>query len=184
MLATPNPTGVWRPVVEASWITDFAEAVRQKFGLEITNIRSNETDPPDCFGMVGSRQIGIELVELVNQEILEANARARREGAAIGSGIREFLRAQWTKETFEERIAEVLDKKDQKYVGRACFVDILVVITDENWLDWRDAQEWVSDIEVQQRASIGCAFLLFTHDPTHPQHLPIVRLFGKLPEQQ
>ena len=47
-----------RAYSEQDTAEDFAHAYARQYGQEITDIRSNENDPPDCFGLLDGERIG------------------------------------------------------------------------------------------------------------------------------
>ena len=141
-------------IVEISTTRDWAEAVLDKYGLQIQNIRSNpfRNGVPDCFASLNSDAIEIELTELVDEQLLtriqseeEADLRL---SPFHGEG---FDLAYWSKDRFLEELKKCIDKKELKYSARGIVVDFLIVHTDMNWLLPHEVELWLADHNCKQR---------------------------------
>ena len=78
-----------RQATERCIAQQFADAYARQYGKEITCIRSNENDPPDCFACEDDKQLGIEITELVKPEIRADNVTglAQSPAARWGKGV-------------------------------------------------------------------------------------------------
>ena len=143
---------------------DFAHAYARQYGQEITDIRSNENDPPDCFGLLDRERIGIEITELVKSEILGTIAEHwKKLEKQTGKKYQEltpeekreqqqknyetnFESAQWTRKGFLELLQCRITKKDKSLANCSKNTHVmLVVYTAEDWLDNDSLKDWLAD---------------------------------------
>jgi len=171
-----RPTQEARRIVDRSTAAEFAAALKSLHGIEITSI-CDGPDPPDVRAQVGTRWIGLEMVQLLKRKVLEKRLRASPAFAYQG----QFEESQWTREEFERRVNELLDAKENKYTARQedWVADALIVHTDEDWLDWHAIQGWLSGLNFRPRRKLRSAYLLLTYSPLYPKpHWPLFRLYG------
>ena len=154
-----------RAYSERDTAEDFARAYAHQYGQEITDIRSNENDPPDCIALKGSEKIGIEITELVKSEILKNNAIAWKECERLtGKNFHEltatekrnqeqnnhatnFEIAQWTRKEFLEHLRYSIAKKDRSLANCSKMTPIILVIyTAEDWLENHSLRDWLTDV--------------------------------------
>jgi hypothetical protein len=153
---------------------EWATAMRVKFGLDISNVRSNPApiEPPDCFAACNGHEITIELTELVNGEVLDRFRRSQLSHAEI------FNETQWTTDLLVRKIAEQLDKKNIKYARRPNFqIDALVIYSDETWLSPDLIQRAISETVFPSRHTIRNAFLIRTYVPGYAEHWPMFPIY-------
>jgi len=153
-----------RQSTECSIAEEFAKAYAQKYEKEITDIRSNENDPPDCFAYEDGNQFGIEITELVKHEIRADNvtgfhkARQRVVGRELTpeeqreqqreNYVRNYECSLWTKEEFLQRLQAVITKKDGNKGLVNCSKKMrvaLVIYTDDQNLPKDGPTQWLAD---------------------------------------
>ena len=153
-----------RQATERCIAQQFADAYAQKYEREITDIRSNENDPPDCFAYEDGKQFGIEITELLKPEIRADNvtgfhkARQRVGGRELTPDeqreqqqenyVRNYECSLWTKKEFLQSLQAVIKKKDGNKglvncIKKICVV--LVIYTDDQNLPKADLTEWLAD---------------------------------------
>lgn len=186
-----------KSLVETARVQDFAKALLHDEGLELRNIRANKEDPPDCFATLDSRELSIEVVELVDGEAIGI---AKNTGITSQSGIsaelcedgnwrftdqREveaFRRGLWSRERFECELNKCLDRKHEKYSKRGYKFDCLLITTDEAWLLPEDVEKWLSEgVRFTRRSTLSTAYLLMGYSPTYREGThPLFNLYGSL----
>ena len=62
---------VYREIEEKEVAECFAKWYREHRGIELTRVRNNPCDPPDCVAERNGQEIGIEVTELVDQQVRE-----------------------------------------------------------------------------------------------------------------
>ena len=159
--------------MDRSTAAEFATALKSLYGIEITNI-CDGPDPPDVRAQVGTRWVGLEMVQLLKREVLEKRLRAPPAFAYQG----QFEESQWTREEFERRVNDLLDAKENKYAARDedWVADALIVHTDEDWLDWHAVHGWLSGLNFRPRRKLRSAYILLFHSPLYPN--PTGPFFG------
>ena len=186
-----------RAYSERDTAEDFARAYAHQYGQEITDIRSNENDPPDCIALKDSEKIGIEITELVKSEILKKNAMDWREfEKQTGKNFREltetekrsqeqnnhatnFEIAQWTRKEFLERLQYSIAKKDKSLANCSKTTPVILVIyTAEDWLENDSLKDWLTDA-VFSAQNIKDIFLLGPYEAqanaqTDPPDLTVI----------
>ena len=160
----PDDPALRQTIGERAVAEEFAEAYSQKYEKEITDIRSNENDPPDCFAYEDGKQFGIEITELLKPEIRADNvtgfhkARQRVGGRELTPDeqreqqqenyVRNYECSLWTKKEFLQSLQAVITKKDGNKrlvncIKKICVV--LVIYTDDQNLPKADLTEWLAD---------------------------------------
>lgn len=170
-----------KTIVELSTASDWCESMHAKYGLEISNLRSNQEDPPDCYAAFSGKNISLELVELVDGKILSAIQKAAKKGITISTnGGDAFTQAQWPKDRLTTALQDLIDRKVEKYRKNCQTIDVLIVHTDELWLMPHDVEKWLPEIQFEKQDTIHNAFLLMTYDPGYAEYWPVFHLFGSL----
>ncbi len=166
--------GHHREVQERDWVNEFAELLSAKFGRELTEIRSNPDDPPDCFAEEEGKKIGIEVTELVKGEILHRIAQ-KRYGNKDYSPSEQFTDELWTHDDFIQRVQESIDKKVDRARETGKIFDVLLIYTDENDLYPERLKEWLSN-EKFSAANISEVFFLRSYWPENGDHSPLFKM--------
>lgn len=130
---------------------------------------------------VGTEELGVELVELVDGSML---ARSKYTGRNSFNDISMFNDAQWDSDRFFRDVNKVIDGKSSKYVAREILIDVLLIYSAEPWLDPEDVEGWLSKQSISPRDGIKSAFLLLEYDPGYAQKhgrcWPLFKLYGEL----
>jgi hypothetical protein len=170
-----------RRLMEKTAAIEFANALRSKDAVDISDVTTSDVEPPDCFAQCNGRRVSIELTELVNSEILKKISVARRKQERAISTSRElFNEAQWTSQVLKSKIDERLNCKHNNYVRRGILIDVLVIHTAERWLVPSQVAEWLSAVEFAPRSSFKTAYLLMSYFPGYADHWPVFTLYGTL----
>ena len=140
-----SSNGYWywrdKPIAERGAARD----ILQEAGFDVANLvsRAEGEDPPDCEATLDGYFSGVEVTELVHQELLEVNIKATKERRA-GQGEDDFLAAlrvrshhNWDRNAFLAKLRERIDAKDKpsKQKGGPYSGYVLVIHTDEDALD-------------------------------------------------
>ena len=104
-----------RELVERSTAQEWAKSYFAEYGIEVCQIASGKTEVPDCTGIIDGFEIGIELTEMVDRELLRDIDKQRKKG--INSSVRTdfYSRAQWDKSRFHLSLCERLQDKIENY---------------------------------------------------------------------
>lgn len=163
-------------IVEESTAFEWCDSVQTKYGINFKNLRSNEIDPPDCFVTVAGKELGLELVQFINQE---HKRRASIDESPYAGKL--FSDMQWSKERFEKELNACIQTKGAKYFKRNFTVDVLIVHTDETWLRSEETGAWLEECEISDHPNIGSAFLMHTYEPgRNAERWPVFWLFGNV----
>lgn len=163
-------------IVERSTAKEWAKSVRDRFGLNVSGIVSNleATGVPDCFGRLDGNAIGIELTELVDGQLIDDIRMGAISSAHTGNG---FFRSQWDVARFAAFLIAAIEKKHAKYQRNGERVDVLILHSDETWLDPFNVDRWLRWRLPGPGPCIGSAYFLLTYHPGYSQNWPVFRLF-------
>lgn len=154
-------------VIERATAEEWCAAVRDKYGLEVKHVVSNQDfkGVPDCFAYADGRKISIELTELVDGEFLDEIKASRRAGYNFSPFAESgFSRSQWDARRFSTHLERRIADK-AKYARRGILVDVLIIHTDEPWLYPGDVEAWLPQSGLKPVECIASAYLLMTHVP-------------------
>ena len=172
--ATSNTPGITE-IVEEDIAREFAKSLLHTENISLTDVISNSDDPPDCFGIVDGKKIGIELVELVDGKAL---AKAKK-GFSPHKSSGQFHETQWSRDRFLKKLYALIDYKHDKYKAKNQVFDCLLIYTDEPWLNAHDVEIWLAETTVKSRASFKSVYLLMAYHPLQ-EHWPIFNIYGSL----
>ena len=180
----PNNKGL----EEVTVAREFADAYDRQCGKNITNIRSNDQDPPDCLAEESGHILGIEITRIVKSEVWEDNKKEYYKAKQKGGGreltkeeslqlqqdnhSRNYDKSQWSKEELIGRLQGTIRKKDQKLAR--CATDmrvILVIYTDDQNLPKTDLTSWLADA-VFSAQNLKEVFLLGPHQAQNNKQIP------------
>lgn len=165
-----------KEIVEIGTAREWQESIAAEFGLVVGTPKINADDPPDCYVQFEGRHVGVELVQLIDQN---HKWRATKEETPYAGQL--FSDMQWSKERFEAALKALIQKKGDNYEKRNLWIDVLVIHTAEPWLHSKQAKEWLKVVKIRPHANIGSAFLLFEYEPGRgSQHWPVFCLYGHL----
>jgi hypothetical protein len=163
---------------------EWASAVKSEFGLHVTNVRSCQTDPPDCCADIEGRSISIELAELTDGNRLKESVTAIEAGQDLPHHQGQaFLDTQWSRDRFFKELSHLIDKKAKKYESENLVFDVLLVHTDEPWLSPQKVRDWLAEKDVEPRNVFRSAYLLMTYVPGYAHHWPVFLLFGSIDQR-
>jgi hypothetical protein len=133
-----------KQIVEFSTVRDWVDAMRQSYGVVISDLAQIQQAGADFSARCGGRMISIELTELVNAELLREIARERR-GYDPLSYDAKFRKSQWASEQFKSKIDERISAKEEFCARQELprILDALVIHTDEDWLLSTQVREWL-----------------------------------------
>ncbi len=165
----------WQEIWERDKVQDLAESLSAESGIEITGIRSNRDDPPDCFAIRTGEGIGIEVTILIKSKILRRIAQARpdRRNRKSYPSWEKFLDEQWTHEEFIKEVQNLIIKKDDKAKNKV-IIDVLLIYTDEGDLSPERLKDWLSNQKFFA-TNIKEVFLLRSYWPGYKEHAPLFK---------
>lgn len=169
-----RPSNAEKAIVERQTVEELARALAP-LGDVITNVHSVTRDPPDCTALLNGTLVAIELAELLNGKVLHKIAAARR---GVGK-LPTWDELQWTRELFKQHIDAIISKKESKLsrVELDTAATVLLIHTDELWLEPNKVDEWLIGLEFEATPNIGRAYLLCTYDSRRGPAWPVFRLF-------
>lgn len=162
--------------VERKTANEWAQAARDKYGIEVRAIRSNPipNGVPDCFALQNGTTISLELTEVVDGALLNDIKKGKFSSAFAGQG---FERSQWSGSRLAAYLIAAIEKKHAKYERNGERVDVLILHSDEPWLDPYNVENWLRWRLPRPRARIGSAYFLLTYHPHFSPNWPVFRLF-------
>lgn len=170
-----HQTSADKVIVELCTAREWCKSMAAEFGVTIGEPEYNSNEPPDCYVCVDGRKLGVELRQLVEEAHKE---RAKDESPYAGQL---FLDMQWSKDRLISKLTEAIQAKGNRYRGGGKFIDVLLLHTDEPWLNSSQAHEWLNHVQIQAHPNIASAFLLFSYEPGKGvEHWPLIWLYGNL----
>jgi len=162
--------------VELDTANEWSRSMVAEFGVELGMAKPNLNDPPDCYFNLRGRQIGVELVQLVEQK--HKNRAQKSETPHHG---KLFMDMQWSKERFLAKVNQTIGQKGQKYELRSIEVDVLVIFVGEPFLNFVAAKELLKDSMIGSHQNIRNAYMLFDYEPGRGvDHWPMLPIYGDL----
>jgi len=175
-------SAVEKEIVERSIARDWAVSMEIEYGISISQICSNNNDPPDCVGCLDGIRVSIEVTEFVNEKLLE-KAKWRNKDIVDSSELHSsnkgdlYWSAQWEEDTFRDKLKARIEEKSQNYQKNDVFIDYLVVATDERWLRHSQVESWLQGLELQGGSNIKEGFFLMGYDPNRIPGHSLFKLF-------
>jgi hypothetical protein len=142
------------------------ERLLQDLNIEYRDlIGTASQDPPDCVVVIDGKALGIEVLNLIDFNARKLSAKARKFDSA------EFY-AQWTKDSFQKHIEELVFEKHQKIktgfanrsAATSCEKFWLVISTDEMTLYSAVVSEFVADWKLSSDV-FDCVYLILSYEP-------------------
>jgi hypothetical protein len=120
-----------------------------------SDLQSNTPDPPDCVAKDKSgRLVGIEVSELVDLKTVN--------DAQHNKAFPRY----WDKEEVANGIQSIIFKKGQKKIhGGPYSSTILIIFTDETFIDPNDLIPYLKEFKFQKIVQFDDIYLLFSYDP-------------------
>ena len=144
----------WRdkPEMERGVVQDVLTAA----GLKVNGLTNRTQDPPDCEAVIDGQRCGIEVTELVHEKALRRS---------ISKG--EIVHFAWTRDDLCRELQSRISRKDraEKVKGGPYQRYILVIVTDELFLDHSTVENFVADSSFRTKL-ISDIFLGLSYDPS------------------
>ena len=134
-------------------------------GSSYSDPQSTLNDPPDCVARDNSgKLVGIEISEFVDLKTVR--------DAQHNKAYPKY----WDKQEIIERTQPIILKKDRKkFHGGPYSKNILIIFTDETFLDPDDAIQYLKQHEFKSTNQIDEIYFLLSYDPRHNTY-PYVKL--------
>lgn len=163
-----------KTIVELGTVQEWQESVAAEFDFIVSAPRINYNDPPDCYVEFEGQNIGVELVQLIDQ-----NHKLRADKGESPYAGQLYTDMQWSKERFESKVEELIRKKGEKYKKRNICIDVLLIHAAEPWLHSPQVNEWLKAGEIREHESISSVFLLLDYEPGRgTERWPVFWLYG------
>jgi len=146
----------------------------------ITEVRPGEPNrAPDAIATrADGERVGIEVTELVDEEVTTHNVQAMRKtvGQDPLERMKHTVQRVWDEAGVRTAIQALLTEKDGKTLHGGPFKEYVVVIhTDEMMLTHDDTERWLCDHMFTGFRQITSTYLLFSYDPATDRY-PYIRL--------
>jgi hypothetical protein len=143
-------------------------------GLVVGEVRSRRDDPPDYEAIIDRSECGVEVTELLHRSSLEQSIqaiRAREEGREPGPDAREVYFA-WSRADLIEALQGLISRKDEaEPKGGPSAQHILVIVTDEFFLDRHTVEELLDGANFHAERITYVFLGLFYHPSPEPGEL-------------
>lgn len=117
-----------KAIVETMTAEEWCQAVAAEEGVSFGALRHNENDPPDIFVEFGSWTLGVELVQLIDedQKRRASSGSRRKTKQSSPQSVDEspyagalFIDMQWSRDRFDNKLNEIIQKrrKDTRKTG-------------------------------------------------------------------
>ncbi|AJY47527.1 hypothetical protein [Martelella endophytica] len=165
-----------KKIVERTVIEEWSNSLTYTLGVKVASIETNASEPPDFFVDIGGKNIGVELVQLVNQK--HKHRAAHNEFVHSGSLFQDM---QWTDERLTTEISNIIDRKSERYDRRGIEIDVLLIFSAEPWLTAGQLDRWIRTAEIAKPTTFKCAFLLLDYESGRgTDSWPLFPLFGDI----
>jgi hypothetical protein len=112
-----------------------ARNILEGAGVQVDGLRSLDQDPPDCEATLDGQFSGIEVTELVHRPTLERSIKAVRQRSRGEEPKKPEAYFVWGRDDLVEALQKMLDVKNSKKPKRSYERYLLVIHTDEFFLD-------------------------------------------------
>ena len=159
--------------MEVGATKDWADEMnRRGWQIDICTIRKNSEPYPDCTAVMDGEKIGVEVVELVDENaIKEHPENPRYEGPE--QFLREFsipLPPEWPIQKFEKYLREKVCHKDLRVKDGSLSKQFLLIVTDEPRLDEVTLDEHLKTIKLQRPQNFDGVFVMTSYVPDGRGH--------------
>jgi hypothetical protein len=157
-----NAFWFWRdkPVAERG----IARNILKEAGLQVDGLRSLDQDPPDCEATLDGQFSGIEVTELVHQPTLERSIKAVRQRSRGEEPQKPEAYFDWDRDDLIAALQELLDVKNSAKLKRSYERYVLVIHTDEFFLDSGNVERFLKGASFNTTL-ITHAFLGLSYEP-------------------
>jgi hypothetical protein len=152
----------WRdkPVGESAIARDILEEA----GVQVDGLRSLDQDPPDCEATLDGQFSGIEVTELVHRLTLERSIKAVRQRSRGEEPQKPEAYFIWDRNDLIEALQKLLDMKNSAKLKRSYERYVLVIHTDEFFLDSDRVERFLKGASFNT-SLITRAFLGLSYEP-------------------
>jgi hypothetical protein len=157
-----NSFWFWRdkPVGERGIARDVLEGA----GVQVDGLRSLDPDPPDCEAILDGQFSGIEITELVHRATLERSIKAVRQRSRGEDPQKPEAYFVWQRDDLIEALQTLLVVKNSAKLSRSYERYVLVIHTDECFLDSVNVERFLSGASFNT-SFITHAFLGLPYEP-------------------
>lgn len=157
-----NSFWFWRdkPVGERGIARDLLEEA----GVQVDGLESLDHDPPDCEATLDGQFSGIEVTELVHRPTLERSIKAQRQRLRGEVPQKPEAYFVWDRDNLIEALQKMLDVKNSKVPRRSYERYVLVIHTDEFFLDSGNVERFLKGASFNTNL-ITHAFLGLAYEP-------------------
>ena len=149
-----------------------------KYGcrIHLNTIRKNPDAYPDCLAMMGGlRKIGIEVTELVDRAAIRAHPeippyQGPEHFLDNLEKFQEPLPPIWTLEKFEQNLRDIVRRKDLRGKESSLSRQVLLIVTDEPWLDGNTLEEYLDAIELARPCCFDGVYMMRDYVPDGDGH--------------
>lgn len=154
--------------MELYTVRTWAEALnRRGHHIDVGSIRKNSEAYPDCLAENCGGTIGVEVTELVNSKAIKEHKKLP-ELAVLESdrfGILNLLVPIWDLDTFRKALDEIVRKKDLRVRDSSLMKQLLLIVTDEPWLDEATVWKYLTTIRLRRPNHFDHVFLMLSYHP-------------------
>ena len=142
--------------------------------IDIHTIRKNPEPYPDCLAEMDGKKIGVEVIELVCREAIEAYPEnPQYEGPE--QFLREFsipMPPKWPLDKFQKKLNEIVQKKDKRVRDSSLSKQFLLIVTDEPYLVYDAATlfEYLKTIQLQRPRHFDGIYVMGSYGPDGEGH--------------
>lgn len=158
--------------VEMAVAVDWSQALAARYTCQIEMPRTNPDDPPDICIQINGKDVGVELVQLIERGHKERSLRG--ESAYHGRLIMDML---WDRDRFAAKLENIIRDKGDKYAKRKLRFDVLLIFTDEPYLSACQVEGWLAEIAIPPHLTFERIFLMLD-ERAGKIHCPVFLLSG------
>ena len=163
-----------KSLMELSIISEWCCSMTSAFDRQVSNIKVGG-DPPDFLCTVDQKESSVELTELVDGLLKSEVVQRRRGGEKVSPSSPDiFSRAQWDSTRLRKEIQSILTKKSRSQLDLK-FDNILLVHTDEPWLNKKLVEELLQSPDLELSSGFDEVHLIMSYCP-HTGYWPLYRI--------
>lgn len=162
-----------KAMIERQIVMEWAGRMRDQRNIQVSNVVSCESDPPDCSALMDGEVIGIEVVLFVDQNSVKRAIKGESpyKGQLMLDGF-------WDKDRFVSRLSEIIEKKVSALSKARKIADVLLIQVVEHWLFASDVREWLLQHPFPALRGVEAVVMQFPYDPSEPSDpRPLVQVW-------
>ncbi len=158
-------------LMEVGAVRDWAEEMnRRGCHVDIDTIRKNDDPYPDCLAEMDGEKIGVEVVELVDENAIkehpelppyEEPEQFMRESSKLPIP----MSPEWPPDKFQRRLDRIVRKKDKRVKDGSLSKQFLLIVTDEPRLDETTLSKYLKTTKLQQPQHFDGVYLGMSYMP-------------------